>query len=740
MTDLAFNRAPVEDRRQDALPEAIEGTRGEVPILVRYLQVIKRRKWLMAGVMAIAAVLGLAVSLLMTPLYTADSTLEIQRENFNIVRVEGVEPKSSSIDVEFYQTQYGLLRSQSLAERVATSLRLADDPEFFRIFGADGIAEQIESQPTGRASAGERQERVRTAGSILLGRINVVPTRLSRLVDIQFTSPNAEFSARVVNAWTREFVQTSLERRFEATSYARRFLEQRLEQIRQRLEQSERQLVAYAARERIINIPSTTVANPDAPNGGVVERPLVAEDLATLNRELNEATAARVAAESRLRGSGGSSAEALQNQAISALRQRRAELAAEHARVLSQFEGDYPPARAIQSQIADLDRSIRREEGRVRDTLQLAYRSAAERERALQSRVQGLQRDLLDLRSRSIQYNIYQRDVDTNRQLYAGLLQRYREIGVAGGVGVNNVAVVDAAQVPSGPSSPNLILNVVLALFVGAAVAGGLAIALEQIDQTISDPSDVEPALGLPLLGTIPQSENATVEELDDRKSPMVEAYISAQTRLAFSTDHGVPRTLTVTSSRPGEGKTTTSYALALALARTDKRVVLVDADMRSPSLHHIFEVGNERGLSNFLSGGDDLDALIHRGSATGLDLLSAGPAPPNAAELLTSDRIDSLIAKLTAKYDQVIFDVPPVMGLADTPLIASKVEGVVFVIESHRTPVNAARIAIGRLRDARSRVLGALLTKFESRRAHYGYGYDYGYGYGEREGRSNQS
>jgi capsular exopolysaccharide synthesis family protein len=574
---------------------------------------------------------------------------------------------------------------------------------------------------------------VRKAAEILLDHVEIVPTRLSRLAQVRFTSPDPTLSTEIANAWTQAFIETSLERRFDATSYARKFLEQRLEQLRQKLQESERSLVAYASKQRIINVPTTTTTGTDR---GVssTESPLVAEDLSALNRELNEAIAARVAAQSRLRGTGGHTTEALGNATITDLRTRRAELSADYARMLAQFEPAYPPARALADQIAEVDRAISREEARVHSTLQASFNAASERERMLRQRVQALENDLLNLRNRSIQYNIYQRDVDTNRQLYDALLQRYKEIGVAGGVGVNNISVVDRAETPEKPSSPNIALNLLLSVLIGLIVGAGSAVALEQVDQTISDPHELEAALGLPLLGTIPKSgDSDPIEELEDPKTALVEAYLSAQTRLAFTTDHGVPQTLAVTSTRSGEGKTTTAYAIARQLARKSGRVLLVDGDMRSPSLHSQFEIAAAPGLSNFLAGEEELNTMIHP-VAEGLSLLPAGPTPPNAAELLTGDRLPDLLRQLASRFNHVVIDAPPVMGLADTPLIASQVEGTIFVLESHATSSTTAKMAVSRLRESKARLLGALLTKFEPQKAQYGYGYgyDYGYGYGK--------
>jgi capsular exopolysaccharide synthesis family protein len=725
MNTLSFDRVPADDQ----FPlEARETSEGQ-PLLLHYLNIVKRRKWLLIGSVVFTTVIGLIVTLLMTPQYTAASTLEIQRENYQIVNVQGVEPEAPGIDPEFYETQWGLLRSEALAQRVVTELRLQDNATFFEMFGESEFAERIRERSAGAAGAAQRQELVREAANILLDHVEIVPARLSRLADIRFTSPDAQLSARITNTWARMFIETSLERRFDATSYARKFLEERLEQLRGRLQDSERALVRYASNQRIINIPTgTTTGTEQVPT--TTERPLAAEDLSVLNRELNEAIGDRMEAQSRLR-SNGNSLEALNNQALTELRTKRASLASDYARLSAQFEPGYPPSQALAMQIEEIDRAIAREEGRVRSTLQASFDAASTRERMLRDRVNELETDLLNLRGRTIQYNIYQREADTNRQLYDALLQRYKEIGVAGGVGVNNISIVDPAQVPEFPSSPKLLLNLLASIAIGMMLGVGAALALEQVDQTISDPREVESAIGLPLLGSIPKTPDVDpAEELEDPKTALVEAYLSAQTRLAFTTDHGVPRTLAVTSTRPGEGKTTTAFALARQLARTSDRVVLVDGDMRSPSLHIYFGVDNDRGLSNYLAGEGDVASLVHPGP-NGLFLLPAGPVPPNAAELLTGTRFATLMQELSEQFQHVVVDAPPVMGLADTPLIGSIVEGTIFVIESHATSAAMAGVAVNRMRESRARLLGALLTKFEPQKAQYGYGYGYEYGYG---------
>jgi polysaccharide biosynthesis transport protein len=713
---------------------------GDTPLITQYLRILLRWKWVILGAMLAAFLIGLIVTLLTTPLYSAATSLEISRESDRVVKTEGVERESNAADLEFYQTQYGLLKARSLAERVARDQKLIDDRKFFDAFGvevgapgsATGVLGGNSTQPLGAAG---RDGRVKLAADLLLGHIAVTPVRASRLVNISFTSPNADLSARIANAWARNFIQSNLERRFEANSYARKYLETRLAQLREKLDESERLQVGYAANEGIITITSS-VAGPGG-QGTTSERSLKVDDLAALNTELSSATADRIRAESMLRGGGSAQKEALSNSAIANLRQRRAEVAAEYAKLMVQFEPGYPAAQALQSQLSQLDRSIAREEARVGESMTTGFREAVARENALRAKVETLKAATLDERRRSIQYNIYQRDVDTNRQQYDGLLQRYKEIGVAGGVGTNNVSVVDPAMVPEGPSSPRLFFNLLFSLLAGLGLGAALAFALEQIDEAIADPGEVERALKLPLLGAVPMAQDVSpLEAINDRKSSMVEAYLSIQTNLEFATSHGAPRSFSVTSTRPAEGKSTTSYALAHSLARARRKVVLIDGDMRSPSMHGMFGLRNERGLSNFLTGSDNVSELLQATPQEGLVLISAGPQPPNAAELLTGKRLEELIAILLKTYDNVVVDSPPVMGLADAPLIASKVEGTIFAVESRGNKASLVRLAIGRLASANVHLLGVVLTKFVARQSgygSYGYGYDYGYGYGAK-------
>lgn len=730
-----INPAAVEHTRFEAdpavsTPLAADGGGGAPPILLEYWAVAKRWKWLIAGIVAAALIAGLIVTLLMTPEYTALARVEIDREQKQVANVDTLESSDASRDLEFYQTQYALLESRSLAERVARKLRLASNERFFEAH--DTSPEDSSSLFSADAkvlSADQRAEREKQVVTLLLRYISIRPIRGSALIDIAYTSGSPDICALIANAWAQEFIQSGMDRRFGSASAARTFLENRLAGLRTKLEQSERDLVNYASEKNIVTITSGGVEG--APE---IERTLVSTDLDALNQALTKATADRIAAESRARQPGSDlNLEALSNSAITSLRQKRGEVAADYARLAVQFEPAYPALRALDEQMRALDSQIRREEDRVRRTRATArsdeYGEAIRRENELRARVDRLKGDLDQQRRAGIQYNIYKRDVDTNRELYNGLLQRYKEIGVAG-VGTNNVAIVDAAKVPDRPSSPNLPLNLALALLAGLVIAAGVVFALEQIDEGLNDTSEVSRVLHVPLLGGIPDAkdENA-IDLLEDPKSMLSEAYLSVWSNLAFSTDHGVPRNFVVTSTRPAEGKSTSAIGLAAVMGRTGKRVVVVDSDMRSPSIHGLLGRDNARGMSNFLAGDDDLQSLIQDTRLPGVSVMTAGPKPPSAAELLSSERTAALMRTLAANYDVVVVDAPPILGLADAPLLARTVEGCVFVSEAGGTPVREIRASLNRLRAVQANIIGLVLTKLTERSKGYGYGYGYGYG-----------
>ena len=715
------------------IANSYEDPAHELPILVPYWQAVRRHKIAISVIVAACIALGVIATLLMTPFYTSTATVEINREQDKVTNVEGVTASDNvSQNQEFYQTQYSLLESRSLAERVVRSENLTGTDDFFDTFNIDPNNAGLLAAGSVPQSASDRNERLRLAADILEDHIIITPIRGSSLVDISFQSPDPALAAKIANAWVAQFIDSNLDRRFSSTAEARKFLEKQLADLKEKLEESERNLSAYADDKQII-----TLSSEQTPDGKTIsQKTLASSNLEALNNALADAIAVRIAAGSEARERAGNK-NALTNIALNNLREERAKVQSEYAKLMVQFEPEYPTAKALATKINALDKSIAAEEARSRAGTTARYEEALNREQLLRDQVSRLKSQFSGERRDSIQYNIFQREVDTNRQLYDGLLQRYKEIGVAG-VGANNISVVDYAQPPERPSSPKLLLNIALALLAGFGLAAAYVFIMEQVDQTIKDPSDLKSKLGIVPLGSIPDLENEDVLlSLGDKKSVAWEAYLSVRTSLAFLTDHGVPRSFLLTSTRPNEGKSTSALALAAVLASTQKKILLIDGDMRNPSLHKMLGGKNDMGLSNYLAGADNINELIKEKNTYGFYTLYSGPIPPNAAELLSSPRIRGLVEKLTQEFDTVIIDAPPVLGLADIPLLADAVEGVIYTIEAGGVKLRGIQSGIQRVRSSKAHIFGGIVTKIRAEHPGYGYGYSYQYSYGKKASQS---
>jgi capsular exopolysaccharide synthesis family protein len=535
-------------------------------------------------------------------------------------------------------------------------------------------------------------------------------------VKVNFDSPDAAFSAQVVNALGEAFIAANLERRFDASSYAKTYLEERLQQMRQRLEDAESQLVQFARAEGIVNIDD--------------RESLTGRNLSELNIALSRAQDDRVRTEAKWRQAeatpGAALPDVLDSKLIQDLQAKRAEAAAQYQDQLRIFKPGYPLLNQLNGQVAELDRQIGVEVANIKSSIAAEYHAAADRERLLRGELNAARTEALDLQQRSVKYNILKREVDTSRELYEGLLQRYREIGIAGGVGTNNISIVDRGELPGSPFKPNLLLNLALGLLLGAFGGVLLAFVLDYLDDSVKAPDDVEHGLGLAVLGVIPKLADGTpAQALADPRSPFAEAYRSLRTSLQFSTDEGVPRTLLVTSSSPTEGKSTTALALARNFAQLGQRVLLIDTDLRNPSLHRVLGEPNAVGLSNHLAGSAVAREVVRPlADLPTLHIVTSGPLPPNPAELLAGPKLLAFLAMAGERYDQIILDGPPVMGLADAPIVASIASGTLLVIEAGSTRVGQVRAAARRLLAARARLVGTLLTKFDPRKAGYNYGY----------------
>ena len=677
------------------------------------VRIIHHWRWLVLAAIGVGLLGAILLTLITTPVYRASVTLEANPPTVSVSDEQSREREAANVNsFDFVATQIGLLSSKSVAQRTAQDLNLANNP---------AVVDQ----------SADASSRLRSATGVVQGGLKVVAPEEGQLISFSYSSTSPQLAALVANGIADSFINTALQRRYEASAYARNFLERQIAKTRSDLERSERALTAYAQAQGII----TTSVGPDGKPTGGDAGSLQGESLISLNKALADATARRVAAEGAYRQSMGVGPTSDVTQSTQALRQQRATLEAEYQQKRQFMKPDHPEMLSLRAQIDELGKQISGEAAQMsagrNNTLAAEYRGALSAERALQARVNQLKGAVLNLRGRSIQYNILQREVDTNRSLYDALLQRYKEIGVAGGVGMAPVSIVDRADTPTFPYKPNLLMNLLMGLGLGALAGLAGAIGLEFLNDTIKTREDVRKKLALPCLGAVPKTsaKDTFVEDLKNPTSIVSEAYSAIVAALRFSTDAGMPKTLVVTSTRSGEGKSSTALALAQNFARREKSVLLVDSDLRKPA----FRAANDKvGLSKLLTTDDPLAAHVLETQHPNLSLLPSGPVPPNPADLLATGRIRRIIAEASEQFDIVIIDGPPTMGLADSPLLAAAAGHLLFVVESGKTRTRAAIESLNRLEATGTHVLGATLTKFTAAGANYGYGtYGYGYGYG---------
>lgn len=701
------DRSASADARQHSAPKL------DLPTLLR---ILRDWRWLILGAVALGLAGGIIATLLTTPLYRAFVTLEVNPPVVEISDEQTRQRAQSGDTWDFIQTQVGLLGSRSLAERVAQDLNLAGNPQF-------------------AGQGGDASSRLKSATGQVAGGLSVVAPEEGRLIRFSYTSDDPNLAAQVANGIADSFINQNLQRRFEASAYARRFLERQIAKTRADLEKSEQQLVAYAQSEGIISL--GTGVGPDGKSESTGS--LQGESLVALNQALAEATARRVAAEGAYRSALSSGPTSEVNSSTQALRQARAGLEAEYQEKRTLMKPDHPEMVSLRSRLDELDRQIALETSQVsggrNNSLAQEYRGALSAERALQSRVNALKGSVLDLRGRSVRYNILQREVDTNRGLYDALLQRYKEIGVAGGVGTSPVSIVDRAEVPGGPFKPSLPFNLLAGLGIGLVGGIGLAVGLEFLNDTIKSREDVRNKLQLACLGAIPRrsGKGNFLDDLQDPASAVSEAYSAVAAALRFSTGDGVPRSLVVTSAQAAEGKSSSALALAQNFARQGLTVLLIDGDLRKPSFK---AASDELGLTKLLTNHDDVGTHVLPTQFESLWLLPSGPLPPNPADLLSTPRFGQVVEEASRQFDLVIVDAPPVLGLADSPLLSSVSSAVLFVVESGRTRTRGAIEALNRLEATGAHIVGAVLTKSTEHEAGYGY---YSYRYGAVEDRRSE-
>lgn len=694
-------------------PAAAEGGGLELRDVIRVLLDHRR---LIAGAGAVGLVLGIIASLLMTPLYRSTALLEINSQATEMVDTTSRSAQASvrGASQEMVATQLGLLRSEALARRVVEDLNLASVPEF----GGD---------------EGTRDQRTQRAVAMVQSATSVEQVKGSLLIQVTEVARSAALAANIANGMANGFIASSLERRFDTTAYARKFLADQLARTKASLEESERNLNAYSMQSGVFRAQTLTTDGKTAEGASLAQA-----NLGALNEALAQARIKRINAEEAYKNASVAFVSE-QSTGSSTMIAQRADLQSQYDEKLKLFKPEYPAMRELKAKIDRIDATINSERSRVggdkRAELLGEYRAALQAEGQIAGQLSAAKGEVQGERGRSIQYNILQREADTNRALYDALLQRYKEVGVAGGVGQSNVSIVDPADPPGGPFRPKLMVNMMVGLILGLAAGVVFAFLIHLLFDSVIGPEDVRGKLHLPVLGVVPlDKENRTLmEALADRKSDISEAYYSVRTALKFSNPAGAPRTLLITSTRPSEGKSTSAFAIASSMARLGSRVLLIDADLRKPTF--VSSRPDGYGLAHLLGSDDPMATFVEPTQSENLSLLPVGRYVGSAAELLSSNRLPALITEARDKYDMVVIDGPPVLGLTDAPLLGATTEATALVVESRQSRTALVAETARRLTDAGSKLVGVILTKYNAGGMDYNY-YSYSYGSDEKAGK----
>jgi exopolysaccharide transport family protein len=708
--------------------------------LREYMRVLIKRKWMVIAIVAGVFTVVAVASLRQTPVYEAVGRIALNKPDPNLINFKDSGPAVDYYDQSDLDTEVRILQSDLMALQVIRQLNLDRRPEF------GGHSDQKQPNLVADPLQTDSNRASALLGSFR-GNLHVTLIPNTRIIEIHYTSTDPQLAASAVNTLADTYIRQNYQTKFQSTIDASDWLKKQLVDLQMQVETSQEKLVRYQKEHEIL--------------GTDEKQNIITEKLDELNKEMTMAESDRMQKEAVYRQTQTNDPDAIAAAIVSdnaggasgatsglldKLRDQQATLKIQVAEFSTQFGPSYPKVAQLNSQLKEIERQLQSETNKAVDRLKGQYLAALQRENMLRDSFEKQKQEANKLNESAIEYSILKHDLDSNRTLYEGLLEKLKEAGVTAGLHSNNFRIIDAARVPTSPSEPNIPRNLSFALVLGLISGVGLAFLLENMDNTVRTPEQAQALSGLSALGLIPLGSKSgnygatgkrlaltaskevveTVTQVRPQ-SQMAESYRALRTSLLLSNLGAPPKVIMVTSARPQEGKTTTSINTAIVLAQKGVRVLLVDADLRRPSIHKTLGMGPRSGLSNVLTGSTTLQQAITASPILpNLFIMPAGTPPPNPAELLASSNMRDLLAELRQQFDHIVIDTPPTLSVTDAVVLSPRADATILVIRSGHTTKQALCRSRDILMQVNAHVAGVLLNAVDLTSPDYYYYYEY--------------
>jgi exopolysaccharide transport family protein len=712
--------------------------------LGEYIRVLLKRKWtVLVCLVTIFSVVAIA-SLKTTPIYEASGSIEINKPDSGLVNFSN----SPTFNVDYYdptelETEVMILQSDLLALQVVKELGLDRRPEFGGKTPALPSSLDLAPDPL-QADA----SRTSALLSSFRGNLRVTLPPNTHIIKVSFRNPDKDLTAHVVNTLMSTYTENNFKSRFDSTMQASDWLSKQLVDLQMKVETSQEKLVRYQKEHEILGIDekqNITTAKLDELNKALTAAESERMDKESVYRLVQSGDADTIASAASVLDAAGTGAQSASG-LLETLRGKEADVKIQAAELSTQFGPSYPKVAQLNTQLKEIDAQILKETRKIADKIRGQYMAAVQRETMLHDALEKQKQEANKLNESAIEYSILKRDLESYRTLYEGLMEKMKEAGVSAGLKSNNFRIVDVARVPTYPIEPNIPRNLTFAFMLGLTSGVGLAFLLEGLDNTVRTTEQAQIISGLPPLGMIPMGSRTAREGANAKRlviatsneavelvtqvrpqSQMAESYRALRTSLLLSNLGAPPKVIMVTSALPQEGKTTTSINCAVVLAQKGIRVLLIDADLRRPSIHKTLGMGPRSGLSNVLTGSATLQQTITRSAILpNLSILPAGTPPPNPAELLASPNMRNALEELRGQYDHIVVDTPPTLSVTDAVVLSPAADAIVLVIRSGQTTKQALRRSRDILMQVNAKVSGVLLNAVDLSSPDYYYYYEY--------------